>query len=259
MALQPVFKKGYIEYLKKHIQVTDYLQETFPVDRSQVVPLYGVPHPEGLADRVVPTRAGDITTAINIYEAYPNISPLFAQQDTLWVTLSHTDLFDYLKIRWPILSNDRDTEEKQISFISDHWFRSPNGIIRCALMGLWWAVYCSIDESLEDKYELTRILFFNYSFRTMFYGASQLFRHREATLGILSFLKDNPEVFSSSSETRGEFITKYFNQLGGVKQLASLDRNFFYSECERIKPKVLDITARGHVQNVDVYQTINFQ
>lgn len=257
MALQPVFKKGYIEYLKTHIQVADYLQETFPVDRSQVVPLYGVPHPEGLADRVVPTRAGDLTTAISIYEAYQNLSPLFAQQDTLWVSLAHTDLFDYLKHRWPIPSNERDTEEKQISFISEHWFRSSNGIIRSALMGLWWAVNCSVDESREDKYELTRILFLNYSFRTMFYGASQLFRHREATLGILGFLKDNPEVFGENAETRGEFLTKYFNQLGGVKQLASLDRNFFRAECERIKPTLLAVKERSHVQNVDVYNTTN--
>ena len=257
MALQPVFKKGYVEYLKTHIQVTDYLQEAFPVDRSQVVPLYGVPHPEGLADRVVPTRAGDITTAISIYEAYPNISPLFAQQDTLWVSLSHTDLFDYLKRRWPILSKERDTEKKQISFINDHWFRNPRGLIRSALMGLWWAVYCTIDETRDDKYELTRVLFSNYSFRTTYFGAYELFRHREATIGILGFLLDNPEVFASGAENRGRFISRYFNQLGGFKQLASLDRDFFRNECEHIKPKLLEISDREQVQNVDILNSVN--
>lgn len=258
MALQPVFKKGYIEYLKTHIQVTDYLQETFPVDRSQVVRLYGVPQPEDLASRVVPTREGDITTAIAIYEAYSGLSPLMAQQDDLWVYLSHVDLFSYLKNRWPIVLSNGETSESVRNFIVAHWFRSPNGIIRSALMGLWWAVYCSVDETREDKYELTRVLFHNYSFRNNYYGASQLFRHREATFGILSFLKDNPDVFGTSSETRGEFITKYFNQLGGVKQLASLDRSFFRHECERIKPRIMEITEREHVQNVDVYQKINF-
>ena len=257
MALQPVFKKGYIEYLKTHIQVTDYLQEAFPVDRSQVVPLYGVPHPEGLADRVVANREGDFTTAVAIYEAYPNISPLFAQQDTLWVSLSHTELFEYLKHRWPILAKERDTEEKQVSFISDHWFRNPRGLIRSALMGLWWAVYCTIDETREDKYELTRVLFSNYSFRTTYFGAYELFRHREAAIGILGFLLDNPDIFANGAENRGRFISRYFNQLGGVKQLSSLDRDFFRNECEHIKPKLLEITDREQVQNVDVLNSVN--
>lgn len=257
MALQHVFKKGYIEYLKTHIQVADYLQETFPVDHSQVVPLYGVMHPEGLAERVVPTRAGDFTTAVAVYEAYRNISPLFAQQDTLWVSLSHAELFDYLKRRWPIIAKERDTEEKQVSFINDHWFRSPNGIARCALMGLWWSVHCTIDESREDKYELTRVLFMDYTFRTMTFGASPLFRHREAAMGILGFLKDNLDLFVNNTYNRGLFISKYFNQLGGVKQLASLDRDFFRNECEHIKPKLLEITEREQVQNVDVLNSVN--
>lgn len=257
MALQHVFKKGYIEYLKTHIQVFDYLQETFPVDSSQMVPLYGVTHPEGLAGRVVPTRAGDFDTAVAIYEAYRNISPLFAQQDTLWVYLSHTELFDYLKRRWPIIAKERDTEEKQARFISDHWFIGSHGIIRSALMGLWWAVYCSVDTECENPYELTEVLFSNYSFRTMFFGASLIFRHREATLGVLGFLKDNPDVFATNSETRGEYITRYFNQLGGSKQLASLNSEFFYNECERIKPKIMAVTQREHVQNTDVLNSVN--
>ena len=257
MALQHVFKKGYIEYLKTHILVSDYLQESFPIDWSQAVPHYGIPQPEDLTERVVPTRAGDFSTAVALYEAYCNISPLFAQQDSLWVYLSHTELFDYLKQRWPIISKERDTEEKQASFISDHWFTGSHGIIRSALMGLWWAVYCSIDNERDNPYELTEVLFSNYSFRTMFFGASQIIRHREATFGILSFLKDNPEVFASSSETRGEFITRYFNQLGGTKQLASLNREFFFNECLRIKPKIMAVTQREHVQNTDVLNSVN--
>ena len=257
MALQKVFKKGYMDYLKNNIKIADYMQDIFPVDESQVVRLYGVTQPLDLSSRVVPTREGDITTAIAIYEAYSGLAPLMAQQDDLWVYLSHTDLFSYLKNRWPIVVGNGATQESVRNFITAHWFRNPNGIIRCALMGLWWAVYCSVDESREDKYELTRILFLNYSFRNNYYGASLLFRHREATLGILGFLKDNPEVFAENSETRGEFLTKYFNQLGGAKQLASLDRSFFRAECERIKPKLLVVTERGHVQNVDVYSAAN--
>lgn len=259
MALQKVFKKGYMDYLKNNIKIADYMQETFPIDPSQVVRLYGVPQPEDLASRVVPTREGDITTAIAIYEAYSELTPLMAQQDDLWVYLSHVDLFSYLKKRWPIAVGSGANEQSIKTYIIDHWFRNPRGLIRSALMGLWWAVYCTIDETREDKYELTRVLFSNYSFRTTYFGAYELFRHREATIGILSFLLENPEIFAKNAENRGRFISRYFNQLGGVKQLSSLDRVFFRSECERIKPRLLNVTEREQVQNVDVYNSVNIQ
>ena len=257
MALQSVFKRGYVDYLKNNIKPEAYLGDHFEYDQSQVVRLYGVPHPEDLLEKLNPTPEGDLQTAIAIYEAYPNLSPLFAQQDDLWVYLTHVDLFDYVKKRWPIKTGKDVGIANQCAFIEDHWFRNPS-MIRSALKGLWWAIYCSIDESREDKYELSRVLFKNYSFRTRYFGTYELFRHKEATIGILGFLHDNPDIFAYSVENRGRFISRYFNQLGGVKQLASLDRTFFRAECERIKPKLLEITEREQVQNVDVYHTVSF-
>ena len=61
---------------------------------SQVVRLYGINHPEGLLERLDPSSEGDLQSAIAIYEAYEDITPLFAQQDDLWVYLTHVDLFD---------------------------------------------------------------------------------------------------------------------------------------------------------------------
>ena len=53
------------------------------------------------------------------------------------------------------------------------------------------------------------------SFRTRFLAVSQIFRYREAVIGI------SGSYFNNDVETRGEFKTNYFNQLGGVKQMAS--------------------------------------
>lgn len=254
MALQPVFKKGYIEYLKTHIEPSLYLGNAFEYDRKQVVRLYGINHPEDLLERLDPSPDGDLQSAIAIYEAYKGITPLFAQQDDLWVYLTHVDLFEYVKNRWPI--KEDASKEVQINFISDHWFKSTNAI-RTTFKGFWWSVYCSIDESSLDKYHLTKVLFYNYTFRTRSFGASELFRYREAVVGILGFLDSNPDILFNNFENRGQFISKYFNQLGGVKQLASLGRSFFRAECERIKPKLLEVTDRENVQNVDVFKSIN--
>ena len=85
MALQPVFKRGYIDYLKNNIKPEAYLKDHFEYDPSQVVRLYGVAHPQGLLEQLNPTPDGDLQTAIAIYEAYKDITPLFAQPDVLWV------------------------------------------------------------------------------------------------------------------------------------------------------------------------------
>ena len=121
--------------------------------------------------------------------------------------------------------------------------------MRNAAASLWWTVHNTIDESREDKYELTAILFKNYTFRTNTFGISTLIRHREAMIGILDFLRKNPEITQNYFEPRGAFISKYFNRLGAVKQLTYLDRDYFYSKCESLKDKILSVTTRGQVVN----------
>ena len=95
MALQPVFKRSYIEHLKTHIRPSEYMGDHFEYDRSQVVRLYGIQQPEDLLQKLDPSPDGDLKSAIAIYEAYKDITPLFAQQDDLWVYLTHVDLMAY--------------------------------------------------------------------------------------------------------------------------------------------------------------------
>lgn len=244
MALQKVFTQSYTELLRHSISPDEYLKESFAYDKSQVKTLMSVRQPESLVGYMMEHADNDFECAVALFESYKNISPVFAQEERLWTYLSHVDLFSYLKKRWPIPQD----ESKRLSHISAHWFRSA-AIIRSSLMGLWWAVYCTIDEEREDKYELTRVLFSNYSFRTMFFGSTELFWYREATKGILHFLLDNPEITNQHFENRSLFISKYFNQLGGIKKLSTLDEDYFYKECVRIKPRILAKKTRDDVQN----------
>ena len=252
MALQKVFTQTYCEELRTHIDPASYQGDEFNYDPAQVRTLMRVRHPWGLAEYMMEHADSDFDCAVALFEAYRDISPVLAQEERLWVYLSHVDLFGYLKKRWPI----PDEEEKQFNHIRNHWFKA-NSMIRGALMGLWWAVYCTIDEARDDKYELTRVLFSNYSFRTTFFGSTELFWYRGYTKGVLEFLVDNPEIVSQSFENRSLFITKYFNQLGGIKQLASLEKDYFYQECGRIKPRILAVKSREDVQNKDALTLVN--
>lgn len=251
MALQKVFKRGYMDYLKNNIKVADYLQEAFPIDKTQVVPLHGLNNPEGLFERLNPSPDGDLQTAISIYEAYKDITPLFAQQDDLWVYLTHVDLFEYVKKRWPISTNIE--EDKQIRFIQNHWFHNPTNFLRTTFAGLWWNVFLTIDETREDKYELTRTMYnCGQDWRIMRFGELALVRNKESMIGVLEFLSENPEIYKENFDARGQFISRYFNILGGSKQLSSLDRNQFKSILYNLKDRILSIKDVEEIHHKDI-------
>lgn len=239
MALQKIFTPSYTQYLKNNIQVENYIKEQFPYDTSQVKNLSGVLHQENLLSKLDPTPGGDIATAIAIYEAFENISPVFAQQEDLWVYLAHVDLFEYVKERWAIPSDISD--EDKINHIEHHWFRDKFQFMRTTFAGFWWNVYLTISPELEDKYELTKYLFKNTEFRTSSFGELPLIRYEGAMKGILKFVRDNESMFSSGFNAKARYMRHLFNILGGYKNIASLPSEYFYNTLNKKKEIIKDI------------------
>lgn len=172
----------------------------------------------------------NLENAILLYEAFPNMTPLLASYEPFWLYFSHTELFEYVRKRWPnIVSDDKGEKdiEKQIKYIREYWFQSGSSI-RSWLSGLWWSVYLTVDDSRSDKYELTRVLFRQEDLRTRTFGTYMLFRHRPATIATLSFIKDHIEsTFKHSFQNRCRYMMKYLNYLGGCRQLSYMDQTFF--------------------------------
>ena len=249
MELPKTFKDSYITTLKDQVKsgvaIPLYGQDAFEVDETQVKRLAAVYAPEGLREKMLQYVNDDFMGAKTLYEAYSNISPLLASNESFWAYLTHTTLFKYMQQRWSNVLDGTSTS----NYILDHWFVSSQGLIRNALANLWWNIHNTIDSTREDPYELSEIVFKNYTLRTMTFGISTLIRHREAMIGILEFLKENPTITAESFENRGRFIVKYFNRLGAVKQLAYLERDYFKTKCESMKEKILSISTRDQVVN----------
>lgn len=240
MALQKVFKEPYVDWIKESISIDKYGGEEFEYDAGKTKYLANISKPEGLLDKLM-SAENDFQAAIALYEAYPNLTPIIAsQQKGLWVYLTHVDLFPYVQKRWPKVI----TGEADVKYISEHWFY--NGTMRTSLMGLWWSVYCSVDDSrgADHKYDLTELLFKQEDFRTRTFGTYQLFRCKEAVLGVLEFLYENKNITNSFFESRSRYISEYFNKLGAVKQLAYLNKEFFKAELEKHKQAILAIQGR---------------
>ena len=248
--LQKTFKDSYVKYLKDKVkagvELDNYSKGTFEYDATKVKFVANVYKPEGLLDRLMQTSS-DFEAAKELYEAYKDITPLLASTEQFWVYLCHVDLFPYVQKRW-------GTDLNKSEYIEDHWFFGKHGYVRNGLSSLWWSIYCSYDESKEDPYELSEILFRNFSFRVAW--LKTMLRTKEGLLGILEFLKENSDILETSFENRSRFIAKYVNLLGGVKQLSYLKRDYLKAELQKIKPVILKIKTRDDVQNKTVAEIL---
>ena len=241
MEKQKIFKQSYISKLKDNLisgkSIHLYKNDTFEYDESQTLIYPDIFKPESLL--VKPDPNNDLNTAISIYEAYSDLTPLQASDDRFWTYLTHVDLFPYMNKRWNKHITGKIDDE--IKYISEHWFlksTSHSELMRHPIAGLWWGVYLSVDKKREDKYELTRILFRQLDFPTRTLGTYRLGRHKEAVIGILQFIKDNEDIFNTKFEKKTRYITKYLNLVGGLKPLGYFDREFFVDELEKVKTKI---------------------
>lgn len=228
---QSILTKPYIE--KVFDEVTNgiglerFLSDVFPFDEAFFLRTAQVRQPENLLSKMVPTTDGDFKSAVALYEAYKDLSPLQAIDSQLWESLSLTDLFPYMQTRWG-LKECKDEKELKSSILN-HFTIKAHGLMRQGLGGLWWLVHLTYDPDRENPYELTEILFKNYTLRTVRFGVGRVIQHKEAALGILQYIKDHEDEIPSM-ENVANGLASYFNKLGAIKQLTYMDRDFFYSE-----------------------------
>ena len=122
MQLQKTFKESYMKTLrdavKSETSIPLYGNDAFEIDTTQVKRLANVYAPEGLVEKLEKVWEDDFKSAVAIYEAYKNISPLLASNEAFWAYLTHVDLFSYTQKRWPKVM-DKDCS---VEYILDHWF-----------------------------------------------------------------------------------------------------------------------------------------
>ena len=250
--LQRTFSDSYVTKLKNDVKTGDsikkYTADEFEIDMTKLKYVANVYTPTDLLERMM-TAQNDFEAAVIIYEAYKDIPLVLASNEAFWTYLCHTELFEYCKKRYPI-----EDAKNKTSHILDHWFFGT-GYNRNALAQLWWGVKETYDDdNIENPYNLTELFFKNYSFRVIWF--TKMLRTKQGLLGILDFLKENPDVMDVAFEHRGFFIAKYFNRLGGTKQISFLPREFFKKELESIKETILSVTSRNDVSNLDASQII---
>lgn len=262
MELQRIFTPEYANELDKEINPANYLGEKIIYDDSKVLRVRGIEKPEGLEEALLKAES-DYEAAIILYESYPSLTPILASKPVLWLYLTHVDLARYVRKLWPDLERydvgqnkgkERSEADKK-KYIKNHWLMSSNGLMRTTIANLWWSVYLTVDEEAGDdhKYDLTKILFSNNGMRTRRFGTGHLGRNREALKGILTYIKNHPDIFESGLENRMIWITRHFNLIGGTKPLSNLKSTYFENELAKHEEHLRKIQKREDVTGPEAF------
>ena len=240
---QRIFSDRYSEELKRSVLKLESLDKyncdgcPFEVDNNNSIIMTRIEHPDGLNKELVKytnaTAGDDFQAAKLLFEAYGKIPLLLASHAPFWECLSHIDLYDYMRLRWPKATIEDQTSKEQLKkYIIDHWFYSgQNGQW---LAGLWWSVKLTYRETRDDPYELTRVLFKNQDWRGRTGGPSTVFRHQPAADAIIEFVqKHEKDVFRGDFNGKSRYMMKYLNRVGGSKELMYMDKQFFVDLLER--------------------------
>lgn len=170
----------------------------------------------------------DFFSGKELYQSLRDITLKQASDYRFWNYLNHFDAFKYIRLRWPNIDNPPNNSTPE-NYIINHWIQTSyaqSEQMDYPLSGLWWSFYISEDCTRENPYELTEVLFQNFNFRTKTFGQSKAARHKECTIGVLEFIKEN-ELHLKNFEDNGKAIAAYINLLGGLKPLSYFDRNWF--------------------------------
>lgn len=249
MELQNLFRDRYVQKLRQSVidgsLIKYYESDAFLYDKNEVVQSPYIYKPEVVEFKYpVENDNYDFENAVAIFKAYPTLTLLQASDIRLWTYLSHVDFYQYMSIRWPGIKNN--SAENKSKYILDHWFiTSPiqSNFLRHGIAGLWWGAYLSYDETRTEPFELTKVLFKQLDFATRTLGTYYLSRHKEAVIGILEYILQNPELFKTHFEPKTRFMTKHINQIGGTKPVSFFKRDYFKSALHSVKSKI-EVTKR---------------
>ena len=100
----------------------------------------------------------DAENCIKMFDALEGLTPKLAREKRLWCYLTHTDLLEYTRERWPI----PDDDDEAITKIQNHFFikTSRNYERDNAASRLWWSAFiCKRAPTIDTKKALEAMLF----------------------------------------------------------------------------------------------------
>lgn len=165
----------------------------------------------------------EIANCENLFSALPEMTPYMARDERFWVYLTHVDLLNYSRERWPIPKDD----EKAIVHIRAHFFvNGARGIERDnAASRLWWMAQISSHCQTLSLTEALQCLLFRTDVRANIIERPTTAQNPLILSAIMWKLNEsyNGDQQLFEREVFRDFMIK-LNLLGGVRLLDSFDK-----------------------------------
>jgi hypothetical protein len=164
-----------------------------------------------------PSPEKDLENSIKIYDALKDLDRVQANDKRLWLTLTHTLFFEYTKRRWDIRNADSDKK-----LIRRFYFEgsSLEARMRNSISRLWWSAKITYDESRDDHYELTKLL---WSRQDIYQNIVE--RNYGTYDGVVTGLLEFYAVNKQLKEDQLRRLFTALNIVGGVKALPIQNKN----------------------------------
>ncbi len=177
----------------------------------------------------------DFENAKTIYEMFnPPLTPFEANDERLWVRLTHDQGHKYMIKRW------MNKKEKGQKVIQERFFftgRSQSARIRNGISRLWWIAHLTIqpqEEHEENKWKFTKAICESQDLITSIFERS-LGSYENIRFGILEFYLENSEYFERERSLKIKKMIRDLNNFGGVSLLSLLTKEEVKERLEDFK------------------------
>jgi len=172
----------------------------------------------------------DLANSRIVGKALANLSPTLANEERVWVRLSHIEAFVYARERWIGQAGD----EAVPKLVEDHFFASGQTKIRDdhALSRLWWNYQIARTCNPDDPDEALSLILRTADIRSNFVERIWMTSRRNIASGVLGLMRSEPWV--TDAENNFRIFMKSLNRLGGGIVFEVLDTdeiNLFLKDC----------------------------
>ena len=174
--------------------------------------------------------ATDLANSRVVGKALTKLSPTLANEERIWVRLSHIEAFAYARDRWIGRANDAAIPK----LVDDHFFAPTQTAIRDdhAISRLWWNYHIARTCNPDDPDDALGLILKTADIRSNFVERIWMSSRRSIASAVLDRMKVDPWL--TATEMNFRIFMKSLNRLGGGIVFEALDADdisLFLDDC----------------------------
>ncbi|MGD1886598.1 MAG: DUF6339 family protein [Cohaesibacteraceae bacterium] len=173
----------------------------------------------------------DRKNSLIVGQALAELTPSLANEELVWVRISHLDCFEYSKARW---LSETDEDEALVASIHAHLFAPTQTTIRDdhAVSRLWWNYHIARSCMPDDVEKALGLILKTADIRSNFVERIWMSSRERIAGAILRAIDDRAEITATESSFRT--FMKIINRYGGgivFEALSEAEADKFVGEC----------------------------